>query len=285
MSSPSSTDIGSNMPVHLVPAGTKASIRLMITGKPGFEEHNVEKNSDNKYCKDVIAAVAYHILGLTNNWTGNPTTFPFDKFSCTYTTGSFIITTDAAFLPIIMQATALRVTVQSGVYIILQACQEEYQVKSKGQHVSTINWAHVSTPNALDSDQIITQTITKEFARAGLDVSVTKAQLGEIGQSIDRYHAEFAVNRESGINPDGMMRLKNIKLPSEVFAYTRLSREFLQKHEIKDCCFAMPHFNSTKYPNTYCSCSSAKKTVRVGNKRELQDQAQRRSMDKQARGN
>ena len=287
MSSPSIsiTDTEPSMPVHLVAAGTKASLQFMIIGKMGFEDHNVEKNNDSKYRNEFLAALGHFVIIHTTNWAGDPGNFPFGDFSCSYAMNSFIVTTDASFLPVMMQASALRVTIQSGVYITLQAMDREFQAKSKVQHISSMMWAHVSAPNALDSTSVIVQTIQKEFAKAGLDVPDAKAQFGDIGQALDRYHADFVINRVTGIVPDGMMRLKNIKLPSEVFAYTRLSREFIQKYEIKDCCFAMPHFDSTKYPNTHCTCSSAKKTVRVGNKREMQDQARRRIMDKQARGN
>ena len=286
MSSPSVTDTDPIMSMQLEATGTKISLQFMITGKLGYEEHNVKKDNYSAYRNEALGAVVYHIINNTTNWTNDPGSFPLANFSCSYTANSFIITTDASFLPVMKRAIALQVTVQNGVYFFLRAGQEEYQVKSKGQHVSSYLWAHVSASNATDFEELVAQSIKKEFAKAGLDTSDIKAQFGDMGQAMDRYHVAFGIDRDTGIIPEGMMRLKNkIKLPSEVIAYTRLSREFLQKHEIKDCCFAMPHFNSTKYPNTYCTCSSAKKTVRVGNKREMQDQARRRIMDKQARGN
>ena len=222
MSSPSIsiTDTEPSMPVHLVAAGNKASLQFMIIGKMGFEDHNVEKNNDSKYRNEFLAALGHFVIIHTTNWAGDPGNFPFGDFSCSYAMNSFIVTTDASFLPVMMQASALRVTIQSGVYITLQAMDREFQAKSKIQHISSMMWAHVTAPNALDPTSIIVQTIQKEFAKAGLDVPDAKAQFGDIGQALDRYHADFVINRVTGIVPDGMMRLKSIKLPSEVFAYT-----------------------------------------------------------------
>ena len=62
----------------------------------------------------------------------------------------------------------------------------QFQAKSKIQHISSMMWAHVSAPNALDSTSIIVQTIQKEFAKAGLDVPDAKAQFGDMGQALDR---------------------------------------------------------------------------------------------------
>lgn len=80
------------------------------------------------------------------------------------------------------RANALRVTVQDGVYITLQASQEEYKMKSKCQRISSFTWAHVSTTNALDPNPIIVQSITKEFAKAGLDVTDAKIRTGGYGE-------------------------------------------------------------------------------------------------------
>ena len=59
-----------------------------------------------------------------------------------------------------------------------------------------------SAPNTTDSIQTVLQSIKKEFAKAGLDTSDAKAQFGEMGQALDRYHVDFVIDRDAGIIPE-----------------------------------------------------------------------------------
>ena len=49
MSSPSVTDTDPIMSMQLEATGTKISLQFMITGKLGYEEHNVKKDNDSAY--------------------------------------------------------------------------------------------------------------------------------------------------------------------------------------------------------------------------------------------
>ena len=75
----------------------------------------MKTDNDSTYRNEALGAVCYHIINNTSNWTNDPGSFPFRTFSCNYTSNSFIITTDASFLPVMKRAIALQVTVQNGV--------------------------------------------------------------------------------------------------------------------------------------------------------------------------
>ena len=270
--------------------GQRASIEMNILSKTHFDALGVRKDADGSRVEDVLIALAVRICQSTETYADDAVAreeFPLHEFRATYMAGKFIVTTDEAFIPVIKTFQDLRVLVKSdkasgtSAYYMLAAGASNFEAVGKERKSASMMWAHVTIQaGSNESDETVIQAIRHAFPGAGFVVQDVKPLTGTLGQSIGKFHVDFAVDTDTFINPPGLRALKNIQLPSGTYAYTMLSREFLSEFKIPGCCFAFQRPDG-KMKATYCNCSQKKSAPRVGDKRTNQNNAIQRLLAKQ----
>lgn len=244
--------------------GERQSIELLITKKVGF---SAQMSMD---IGSVATAVAIAFCEKAEGY--DLLTMDMEKFrvQCERRS-SFVVVTDAGFIPVLKEIGTFNVHAESGAKYELKASEGAYEAAAKEKRAATFTWAHVTLQaGATDSDVTVEQTIRSYFTPVGFTVTEVKPMRDSLGFSTGKFHVAFDIGNDltyPDINGAALKRLKNMALPSGLIAYTNLSKELVDKVGIRKCCFSLVH---DRYGgrNPPCTCTSAKTGARVGDKRE-----------------
>lgn len=235
----------------------RQSLALRLARKIGF-------SGNRDACTSVATAVAIAFCEKAAGY--EIMKMDMEKFRVQFDRGAFVVVTDAAFVPVLEEIQNFVAKTEDGTTYYLKV-SDDFEVTAKEKRNSSFLWAHVTLQaGATDSDETIEQTIRSCFKSVGFAVTDFKPMRDSYGFSTGKFHVAFDRDGDAGLNGTALKRLKNISLPSGLVAYTNFSKEFLEKFNIRKCCFALM-FDHNGNRNAPCTCTGSNKGARVGDKR------------------